>query len=488
MPIINIPHNWQPRGYQRKLWDYLENGGKRAVAVWHRRSGKDEVALHWAAVGANSRPASYWHLLPEATQARKAIWDAVNPHSGKRRIDEAFPLEIRETTREQEMMIKLRSGSTWQVVGSDNFNSLVGSPPAGVVYSEWALANPMSWAYIRPILAENNGWALFITTPRGNNHGKDLYESALQSEDWFAQKLTVDETGVFTPDRLEQEYREYVREFGATIGNAMFRQEYYCSFDAATIGSVYGEWMEKAEKDGRLTHDVFDAEAYVYTAWDIGHSDATAIWWYQVVGQEIRLIDYYEANQQDVPHFAERLYGREIIITERDPRTGRIDKFKLGSPLKDHAHRQAYKYGRSFLPHDAVRKLLEAGGRSVLEQLAELGIKSQSLRATTPTNQFAAVRQILPRCWFDKERCEQGIKCLKEYHFDWNSERKVMSEKPIHDWSSHGADAFEIIGQAQVNPLYTEEKEKPKFLHEILSKDVFFPENSGNSVKYRERI
>ena len=151
MPTIRLPaEGWRPRAYQLPVWSYLENGGKRAECIWHRRSGKDEVALHWAAVAAFERPATYWHMLPEAAQGRRAIWEAVNPHSGKRRIDEAFPHALRETTRENEMMIRFKSGSALHVVGSDNFNSLVGSPPAGVVFSEWALADPAAWGLPPP--------------------------------------------------------------------------------------------------------------------------------------------------------------------------------------------------------------------------------------------------------------------------------------------------------------------------------------------------
>src|SRR5215475_7704425 len=175
---------WQPRAYQRKLWDYLERGGKRAVAIWHRRAGKDEICLHWAAVAAHQRVGVYWHMLPEQAQARKAIWDAVNPWTGQRRINEAFPRELRESTRETDMAIRFRSGSLWELVGSDNYNSLVGSPPIGVVFSEYALADPSAWGYLRPILAENGGWSLFITTPRGRNHASTFYEAARADDTW----------------------------------------------------------------------------------------------------------------------------------------------------------------------------------------------------------------------------------------------------------------------------------------------------------------
>ena len=156
MATIQIPHNWKPRPYQMPLWKYLQNGGKRAIEVAHRRWGKDEVALNWAASAAMQRVGNYWHMLPEQAQARKAIWQAVNPHTGKRRIDETFPHGIRKVTRENEMFIEFINGSTWQLCGSDSYDSLVGSSPLGVVFSEFALSDPASWSYIRPILLENH--------------------------------------------------------------------------------------------------------------------------------------------------------------------------------------------------------------------------------------------------------------------------------------------------------------------------------------------
>ncbi len=205
MAKIRLPNNWDPRAYQRPLWDYLEAGGRHAVAVWHRRSGKDDVALHRTCIAAHERVGNYWHMLPEYSHARKAIWDAINPNSGLRRVDEAFPLAIRRSTNNQEMKIELKSGSIWQLVGSDNFNALIGSPPIGIVYSEWAVANPKSHGYLRPILAENNGWSLFIYTSRGYNHGFTTYEAARKDHKSFAQRLTVDDTSVFNRETLESE-------------------------------------------------------------------------------------------------------------------------------------------------------------------------------------------------------------------------------------------------------------------------------------------
>jgi hypothetical protein len=224
MPKIRLPaNNWRPRPYQMPLWRYLWNGGKRAFAGWHRRAGKDEIALNWTAVASQRRRGGYWHCLPLASQARKAIWNQVNPHTGKRRIDEAFPLEIRKRTLDNEMFIEFQNGSTWQVLGSDNYNHLVGASPAGLIMSEWALAMPAAWAYFAPILGENDGWAAFITTFRGKNHAYKTYQAGLQDASWFSQVLSVVETG-YPLDRVEQQRQEYRTLYGDDAGDALIEQ------------------------------------------------------------------------------------------------------------------------------------------------------------------------------------------------------------------------------------------------------------------------
>lgn len=209
-------------------WRALEGGCKRLALAWPRRHGKDEVALHWAAVSMMTRVGSYWHMLPEAAQSRKAIFDAINPHTGRRRIDDAFPPELRESTREQDMFIRFKNGSTWQVVGSDNYNSLVGSPPVGVVFSEYAMADPNAWAFLRPILAENGGWAIFISTPRGRNHFARLVDYARGDPGWFGQVLTVEDTKAIPMETIHRERKELRMERGDKEAEAIIRQEYYC--------------------------------------------------------------------------------------------------------------------------------------------------------------------------------------------------------------------------------------------------------------------
>lgn len=371
--------------------------------------------MHHSCVAAHQRRGNYWHMLPEYAQARKAVWDAVNPHTGRRRIDDVFPHELREATRDHEMLIKLKCGSVWQLVGSDNFNSLMGSPPVGVTFSEYALSNPSAWGYIRPILLENNGWAGFNTTPRGHNHAESLYKLAQQEEGWFAEKLTAHDTGVFTQEQLERERRELIADYGEEYGNALFRQEYECSFDAAILGSIWGDLIEKAETEGRIRSLEVETDLPVYTAWDLGYDDDTAIWFYQVIGKEIRFIDYYAASGKDIAHYASELRNR------------------------------GYRYAMHYLPHDARPKLLVSGGRSILDQLIEQGAKPAYIVPNIGVQDgIQAARKMMPRCWFDAVKCAPGLNALRQYQREYDEPRKMFKDKPRHDWTSHAADAFRM--------------------------------------------
>lgn len=461
---IDLPANdWQPRFYQTNLWTAYEAGLKRLLEVAHRRWGKDDVALNLTATSIFEKPATYWHMLPEYSQARKAIWNAINPHTNKRRIDEAFPKEIRESTNDHEMFIRFVNGATWQVVGSDSYKSLVGSPPYGIVFSEWAKANPGAWAYLAPILEENGGWALFITTPEGKNHAYSMYNMAKKNPKWFAELQTVEETG-FPLDRVEEARKEYRALYGEEAGDALIEQEYYCSFEAATLGAVYGKWMAKAVKDGRISDKVQHDPSYpVYTSWDLGYDDATAIWFYQIGYNEIYLIDYYECFAEDVQHYCEALHGRKINVEHINPETKEIEKWSFGDWLPEHEHRKAYSYhSMHYVPHDAGNKLLAAGGRSIVEQANEFGIKMSIIPATSHTNCEQALRKTLPRCWFSDSRCEKGIEALKSYHYKYNEELQIFSKEPLHDWSSHACDSAELMARIWSQTVVTEKQRQGK--------------------------
>ena len=422
---ITLPFNWTPRPYQQPLWDYLKNGGLRAVACWHRRSGKDEVGLHHTACMAHRRVGNYWYMLPQYGQARKSMWDAVNPHTGQRRIDEAFPLAIRKTTREQEMLIVFKNGSTFQLVGSDNFNSLVGSPPVGLVFSEYALSNPSAWGYLRPILLENGGWAIFNSTPRGRTHFHSILEFAEKEPSWFANRLGADVTGCFTPAQLESELREIQAEHGTDYGYALWLQEYFCSFDAAIPGSIWGDCVKQAEDSGRVLDFPVNPAAWVFTAWDLGRTDDTAIWWYQYNGKTLDLLDHHSSSLKDIPFYMDLLEQKRI--------------------------EHGITYARHYLPHDARPRTLAAGGKSILQQCHEaaktnplLGLFQIGKRLDLQEG-IQAARKTFPYCRFHAIRCAKGLDSLRQYHREWDAEKKVFRDSPEHDWSSHDSDAFRYL-------------------------------------------
>ena len=415
--------------YQRALWEYLRKGGKRAVGCWHRRAGKDEVSLHHTACAAHERVGNYWHMLPEYAQARKAIWDAVNPRSGKKRIDEVFPVALRAATNDQEMKIRFKNGSTWQVVGSDNVNSLVGSSVAGMVFSEYALSNPTVWGYLSPILKENDGWAVFISTPRGDNHFHVLVETAGREAGWFGEILPAWKTGVFTEEGLEEERRLYCDLHGAQMGEALWNQEYGCSFDAAIPGAIWADCLDRAEREGRVVEFEVGAGAVVQTAWDLGRTDDTAIWWYTMTGDQIDVVDHFAAPGMDLWNAAQ---------PERS----------LGHVLMARREAGGWGYGTHWLPHDARPRTLAAGGKSILQQLEDAAKREPTLGrfAIGPRldrqEGIQAARATFPHCRFHRTKTEKGRRSLRHYHRAWDEEKKIFLDVPVHDWSSHDADAF----------------------------------------------
>lgn len=441
---IRLPHNWEPRSYQVPLLRYMARGGKRALGVWHRRSGKDEVCLHWAAICTQQRPATYWHMLPEYAQGRKAIWAAVNPHTGKRRIDEAFPKELRASTNEQEMFIRFKNGATWQVVGSDNFNSTVGSPPAGVVFSEWALSNPAAYGYLAPILVENDGWAMFITTSRGRNHCKSMLDMARTRSDWFAEVLSADDTGAISKGAIEVQRLEYAGIFGQEAADSLIEQEYYCSFDAAVLGSYWGKEMRIAEAQGRICRVPVNPDLPVQTAWDIGVSDAMSLWCFQVYPDHVDVVDYYENSGLGFDHYCAWLDERGY-------------------------------HGIDHVPHDAkVREAGAPGARTRIETLFSLGRKPKLVPDQGLMDGINAGRLTLPFARFDSVRCAKGLDCLREYKVKWDAKKMVFLKTPDHSWASHGADAWRYLSLSWRAPMRPHDEPAPELFRQIT--DLTFDE------------
>lgn len=450
MKKLVLPHEWTPRDYQKPLWDYLSKGGKRAVTAWHRRSGKDDTFLHHTACAAMERVGNYWYMLPEYSQARKSMWDAINPKTSRRRIDDAFPEGMRSGMREQEMSIRFTNGSTFQLVGSDNFDSLVGSPPVGLVFSEYAISSPNAWGYLMPILEENGGWAGFNSTPRGKNHFKRLLDLARKEPGWFWSLLTADDTGVFNPDQLQAILRQLQAEHGDDYGKALWDQEYFCSFDCAVPGSIWGDCLDKAQREGRITKVVHQEGFPVFTAWDLGYDDDTACWFYQIISGEIRIIDYFDDRLKDIAFYADTLKAR--------------------------SKKYGYQYGTHWLPHDARPRTLAAGGKSIMQQLFDHDIgRIVIVKKLDVEEGIQAARATFPKCWFDEEKCEKGLDYLWDYKRSWDDEKKILSSMPVHDAASHAADAFRALSLSW--KLGKDHSVEPTFHEKLMTGSI-------NSINY----
>lgn len=370
------------------------------------------------------RPATYWHLMPTQRQARKALWNGVNPKTGKKFLDQVFPASVRTRTRDDEMMIELINGSVWQLAGSDTYDSLVGANVAGVIFSEWSLTNPKAWDYIRPILAENGGWAWFNYTPRGRNHGYDLYHVAITNPKWFAELLTVEDTGVISQDIIQEE-----RDSG--MSEDMIQQEYYCSFDGGVDGSYYSTALKKARDEGRICSVPYDSRLPVNTFWDLGRNDTTAIWFHQRVGRENRWIDCYEESGEWIGHYAQI--------------------------LKD----KPYVYGEHYLPHDVdVVELTRKDNLSRKGVLEGLGVKPIKVvkRISDINEGIQMTRGALSTCVFDQDKCKDGLAAMSSYHKEYDEKRQTFKSHPLHDWSSNYADAFRQFAQGYVDRKPTEFK------------------------------
>lgn len=405
---VSLPNDFSPRPYQARFMDYLDNGGKRAVCVWHRRAGKDLTALHQAASMAHERRGAYWHCLPTYRQAKKAIWDGFTS-DGRRIIDSVFPPAIVRRKNESEMLVELKCGSLVQLVGSDTIDNLVGAGPVHVTFSEFSISKPTAWDLVRPMLAENGGTAGFIYTPRGNNHGKRLYDIARKSQDWFCELLTIRDSGALPESILDDER-------AAGMPEALIRQEYLCDFTAALVGAIWGDLLERLEKDGRL--EAFEHERDgVFTSWDLGFTDSSAIWFWRLVDGGVDFIDHYESHGKPMSHYFDVLEQR--------------------------AEERGYKYVKHWLPHDARAKTL-ATGTSILEQF--IGRHGNSAVAIGP--QLSLLDGIQAGRWLLQQkvrfhpRCGEGVEALKQYHYEYDEDRRDFGKKPEHDWSSHSADAF----------------------------------------------
>jgi phage terminase large subunit len=417
---VPIPYNWQARPYQLPMLEYMrqgllsDRGKQRAVCVWHRRAGKDLTALNWSVYASIERPAVYYHMLPKLSQGRKVVWDGKD-REGRAFMDYWPPALLDGDPNQAEMKIKTKSGSLWQILGSDNYDSVMGTNPAGIVFSEFSLQDPRAWDYFRPILMENKGWALFLYTPRGRNHAYDLYLQAQANPLWHCELLTVKDTNVVSQEDIQEERQ-------AGMSDEMIDQEFYCSFDASAPGAYYAKELRLAREQGRITSVPFRSGIAVDTWWDLGWDDSTSIWFTQNVGREIHLIAYYESRNEGFEHYA-------MILQRKIMEWGGV-------------------YGQHIAPHDIT--VHELGpGKTRLKTAGELGIKFRiAQRPARKEDGIQAVRNIFSICWFDEVACRLGIDGLSSYRSEFDEKNRVLRTTPVHDWASHPADAFQTLALA----------------------------------------
>lgn len=409
MPKVKVPCDWTPREYQLPLFQYLESGGKRAICVWHRRAGKDLTGINWISVCSIMRPGLYWHLFPTYNQGRKIAWEGMTK-AGRKFLDH-FPKENISAINNTEMRVTFKTGSIYQVVGSDNPDRLVGANPVGIILSEYALQDPRAWDYIRPILLENEGWAVFIYTPRGRNHGYTLLNHAKKNPKWFTQVLSVNDTMAVKEEAIDEERM-------AGMPEELIQQEFFCSFDAALVGAYYGNHMSHALDSGRIGLFPYDSQLMVNTAWDLGVGDQTVILFYQMHGLQIRIIDCYSNSGEGLSHY--------------------INVLETG-------HRAQYVYGNHYAPHDIKVKDLSTG-RTRLETAQSLGLRFRVVPKVSIEDGIEAVRSIMSRIyWNEDKNTEHLIEAARQYRKEWDDKKRCFNDRPYHDWTSDFMDALRYL-------------------------------------------
>jgi phage terminase large subunit len=416
-PAVIIPY--APRRFQQSIHDALDVY-RWAVAVCHRRFGKTVLAVNQLQKSAKNcrkpRP-RYAYIAPTFTMGKSICWDYLKHFSRPFPDVEVNESELRIDYRDTDAQIR--------IYGADNPDRMRGLYFDGVVLDEYGLmpANTFS-EVVRATLADREGWALFIGTPNGKNQFYDVVQQARMDPSWFLAEYRASQTGILPRTELENAK--------ASMTEDEYLQEYECSFEASVKGAVFARELMAARADGRVTVVPYDPLLKVDTDWDLGVNDQTAIWFSQSSpGGQVRLIDYYEASGFGLDHYA--------------------------GVLRD----KPYVYGNHWPPHDiAVREL--GSGNSRLQAAWSMGLNFQAPPeggAPSLKDTIHAVRMMFPRCWFDERKCAKGIETLQHYRWDFNARIDDFTGHPVHDWASHGADAFRGLGFRHYIPKHQPERE-----------------------------
>lgn len=393
--VVTIPYT------PREQFVSLHNRSRRwAISVCHRRAGKTVACINDLVRGAIScaKPSPrFAYVAPFYSQAKDIAWNYLRRYTQP--IPGAQPFEY-------ELRVDLPNDGRVRLYGADNYDRLRGSYYDGIVLDEYGDMDPRAWAeVIRPALSDRHGWAIFIGTPKGRNHFYDLWQQARADPDWFTLRLKASESGLIDHAELADARKSMTED--------QYNAEYECSFDAAILGSYYGRDLDVAERERRIGIVPYEGRTPVHTAWDLGVGDSTAIWFVQLVGKEIRFIDYLENHGKGMGWYANEL------------------------------RRKPYSYGVHILPHDAEATMQAEKAQTRAGILRDLGFGNQRVLGPSAVEDGINVARVMfSRCWFDGIKCADGLKALRHYHREWDDRKKVFHPRPQHDWSSHGADAF----------------------------------------------
>lgn len=398
-----IVADYAPR---RAFMPFHDRAERFAVIVAHRRAGKTVATINDTikrAVLLAKPEGRFAYIAPFYNQAKDVAWTYLKRY--------AAPV-LAATPNESELRVDLLNGARIRLYGADNPDRLRGLYLDGVVLDEYADMAPALWGeIIRPMLADRQGWATFIGTPKGRNDFWRFYERGRSGEpNWLSIMLRADQTGLIDPDELAAARADMTEE--------EFAQEFLCSFEAAIRGAYFGKEVSEAERDGRICQLEADPSQPVHTAWDLGVGDSTAIWMFQVLHGGLHVVDFYEADGKGADHYVEVLNSKP------------------------------YNFGVDFVPHDARVREWGSGGRTRIETLKGLGRNPRIIVNAPLDDGINAARLTLPRCRFDAERCAKGLESLRQYRREWDDQRKAFSDRPRHDWTSHAADAFRYLALA----------------------------------------
>jgi phage terminase large subunit len=409
---------------------YHERKERFSIGVAHRRCGKTVACINdliRQAVTCPKPSGRFAYVAPYYNQAKDVAWTYLKHYAGP--VMDGVP-------NESELRVPIIGGHQIRLYGADNPDRLRGLYLDGVILDEYADMHPGMWGeVIRPLLADRLGGATFIGTPKGRNAFCEMFERAKVDADWFPFYLPASETQIIPQSELDAAKREMTPE--------QYAQEFECSFEAAIVGAYYGRDMAEAERAGRICDVPYEPSLPVYTTWDLGVGDSTAIWFWQASGSEIRVIDYYEANGHGIDHYARVLQARP------------------------------YRYEHDFVPHDA--KVREFGtGRTRIETMLALNLKPKLVPMHKVMDGINALRVLFPRIYWDREKCRDGLEALRQYRSEFDDKARVFRDNPKHDWTSHAADAARYLGMAyrEIKPTAVEPKRPVKGVQDMTWNDL----------------